>query len=105
MNSVVRWLPASGLLAVVALALTGLIAPPPPIAGAPVAEIVACYARHHASLEIESIADGCGAMLPVIFAATFHARLRSTNSAGVRRELEADPGRLEYRTGAGRYLD
>jgi hypothetical protein len=79
-NSVERWLPASGLLAVVAMALTGLIAPPPPIAGAPVAEIVAYYARHHASLEIESIADGCGAMLLVIFAATFHARLRSIPS-------------------------
>ena len=80
MNSVVRWLPASGLLAVVAMALTGLIAPPPPIAGAPVAEIVAYYARHHTSLEIESLADGIGAMLLLTFAATFHARIRTTPS-------------------------
>jgi Domain of unknown function (DUF4386) len=75
-----RWLPVSGLLATVALALTGLIAPPPPIAGAPAADIVAYYARHQIGLEIESVADGIGMMLLVTFAATFHARVRSTPS-------------------------
>jgi hypothetical protein len=79
-NSIVRWLPASGLLAVVALSLTGLISPPPPVAGAPAAEIAAYYARHHTGLEIESLADGIGAVLLVIFAATFHARIRSIPS-------------------------
>jgi hypothetical protein len=79
-NSVVRWLPASGLLAVVALSLTGLISPPPPVAGAPAAEIAGYYARHHTGLEIESLADGIGAVLLVIFVATFHARVRSIPS-------------------------
>ena len=63
MPAVTRWLPASGLLAAVALALTGLISPPPPLAGAPAAEIAAYYARHQTGLEIESVADGIGAML------------------------------------------
>jgi len=45
-----------------------------------VAEIVAYYARHHTSLEIESLADGIGAMLLLTFAATFHARIRTTPS-------------------------
>jgi len=75
-----RWLPASGLLAAVALALTGLISPPPPVAGAPAADIVDYYARHHAGLEIESVADGIGVTLLVIFAAVFHARIRTTPS-------------------------
>jgi hypothetical protein len=79
-NSFVRWLPATGLFAAVALALTGLISPPPPVAGAPATEIAAYYARHHTGLEIESIADGLGVMLLVIFAATFHARLRTIPS-------------------------
>src|SRR5260370_21033475 len=38
-----RWLPASGLLAAVALALTGLISPPPPVAGAPPPPLVDFY--------------------------------------------------------------
>lgn len=80
MNAIVRWLPASGVLAAVALSLTGLISPPPPVAGAPAAEIATYYARHHTGLEIESVADGLGVMLLVIFAATFHARLRSIPS-------------------------
>ena len=80
MNSFVRWLPATGLLAAVALALTGLISPPPPVAGAPATEIAEYYARHHTGLEIESVADGLGVMLLVIFAATFHARLRTIPS-------------------------
>ena len=75
-----RWVPASGLLAVVALALTGLISPPPPIAGAPAAEIANYYNSHHAGLEAESIADGIGAMLVVVFAASLHARIRSLPS-------------------------
>ena len=75
-----RWLPVSGLLAVVSLALTGLISPPPPIAGAPASEIVFYYAHHHTGLEAESVADGIGALLLVVFAATFHARIRSTPS-------------------------
>ena len=80
MNSFVRWLPVTGLLAAVALALTGLISPPPPVAGAPATEIADYYARHHIGLEIESVADGLGVMLLVIFAATFHARLRNIPS-------------------------
>ena len=72
-----RWLPASGLLAVVAIALTGLISPPPPIAGAPAAEIVDYYNAHHVGLEIESVTNGVGATMLVIFAATFYARVRS----------------------------
>jgi hypothetical protein len=79
-NSFARWLPATGVLAAVALSLTGLISPPPPVAGAPAAEIAAYYARHHTGLEIESVADGLGVMLLVIFAATFHARLRTVPS-------------------------
>lgn len=80
MNANVRWLPASGLLAVVAISLTALIAPPPPVAGAPSAEIVTYYARHHTGLEIESLADCFGALFLIIFAATFHARLRTIPS-------------------------
>jgi hypothetical protein len=80
MTASARWLPASGLMAAVALALTGLISPPPPVAGAPAAEIAAYYARHHVGLEIESIADGIGVTLLVVFAAVFNARIRSMPS-------------------------
>ena len=80
MIAVARWLPATGLLAAVALALTGLISPPPPLAGAPAADIAAYYARHQAGLEIESVADGIGAMLLVVFAAVFHFRIRTIPS-------------------------
>ncbi len=80
MGAYVRWLPASGLLAATALALTGLISPPPPVAGAPAADIAAYYAGHRVGLEIESLADGIGVMLLVTFAATFHARIRSIPS-------------------------
>jgi hypothetical protein len=76
----VRWLPASGLLAAAALALTGLISPPPPVAGAPAADVATYYAGHGVGLEIESMADGIGVMLLVTFAATFHARIRSIPS-------------------------
>jgi hypothetical protein len=80
MRRFVRWAPASDVLAAVALALTGLIAPPPPVAGTQAADIVAYYARHRVGLEIESVADGVGGMLLVMFAATFHARIRSIPS-------------------------
>jgi hypothetical protein len=76
----IRWLPASGLLAATALALTGLISPPPPVAGAPAADIATYYTGHRVGLEIESLADGIGVMLLVTFAATFHARIRSIPS-------------------------
>jgi hypothetical protein len=75
-----RWLPISGLLAVVSLALTGLISPPPPIAGAPLADILDYYASHHVGLEAESVVDGIGVTLLVLFAATFHARIRTIPS-------------------------
>lgn len=75
-----RWLPASGLLAAVAFALTGLIAPPPPVAGAVADDIAAYYAQHHTGLEIESIADCIGATLLVVFAASFHSRLKAAPS-------------------------
>lgn len=80
MNRYERWLPISGLLAVVSLALTGFISTPPPIAGAPLGDIVEYYSRHHVGLEAESVADGIGATLLVVFAATFHARVRSIPS-------------------------
>jgi hypothetical protein len=79
-SAVTRWLPATGLLAAVALALTGLISPPPPLAGAPAAEITAYYALHQTGLEVESVADGIGAMLLVVFAAVFHSRIRTMPS-------------------------
>src|ERR1700674_5938342 len=78
--AVTRWLPASGLFAAVALALTGLISPPPPLAGAPAADIATYYLQHRAGLEIESVADGIGAMLLVVFAAVFHSRIRTMPS-------------------------
>jgi hypothetical protein len=77
---IARWLPASGLLAAVALALTGLISPPPPVAGAPALEIAAYYIGHHVGLEIETVADGVGVTLLIIFAGAFHARIRSVGS-------------------------
>jgi hypothetical protein len=80
MTAFARWLPASGLLAAMALALTGLISPPPPVAGAPAADIAAYYARHHVGLEIESVADGIGVTLLVMFAAVFNARIRTAPS-------------------------
>jgi hypothetical protein len=75
-----RWLPASGVLGATALALTGLISPPPPIAGAPAADIASYYGLHRVGLEIESLADGVGVMLLVVFAATLHARIGSIPS-------------------------
>ena len=79
-SALTRRLPAAGILAAVALALTGLISPPPPVAGSQAADIVAYYASHRVGLEIESVADGVGIILLVIFAATFHARIPSGSS-------------------------
>lgn len=76
MHGLARWLPASGLLAVVALALTGVISPPPPVAGASSIDIAGYYTSHRLGLEAESVADGVGAMFLVMFAAVFHARFR-----------------------------
>ena len=80
MSVLTRWLPASGLLAAAAFALTGIIAPPPPVAGAAAGDIAAYYAQHHTGLEIESIADCIGATLLVVFAASFHSRIKTTPS-------------------------
>jgi hypothetical protein len=68
------------LLAALALALTGLISSPPPIAGAPAGEIATYFTRHHIGLQTESIADCVGVMLLVVFAATIHARIRTNPS-------------------------
>jgi hypothetical protein len=79
-SAITRWLPASGLLAAVAFALTGLISPPPPVAGAPAADVATYYASHHTGLELESVADCIGATLLVLFAATLHSRTRTMAS-------------------------
>jgi hypothetical protein len=75
-----RWIPVSGLLAAVCLALTGVISSPPPIAGAPARDIVVYFARHHIGLEAESLIDGLGVTLLVVFAAAFHRRIGTTSS-------------------------
>jgi len=79
-SALTRWLPVSGLLAAIAFSLTGLISPPPPVAGAPAADVVAYYGSHHTGLELESLADGIGATLLVVFGATFHSRIRTSAS-------------------------
>ena len=81
MIAAARWPPASGLLAAAALSLTGLIAPPPPVAGAPGATVVAYYAAHQVSLEVESLIDAVGMTLLIVFAGTLQARLKSTTSS------------------------
>jgi hypothetical protein len=75
-----RWLPISGVLAAVAMGSTAVIAPPPPVAGAPAAEIVAYFTLHHVGLEIESVNLSVGMLLLLVFAATLHARLGDTAS-------------------------
>jgi hypothetical protein len=70
-----RWLPVSGALAVALMGSTALIAPPPPVAGAPAAEVIAYYTRHHVGLEIESVNLCIGMVLLMVFAATLHAWL------------------------------
>lgn len=75
MNRARRWLPISGVLAAVAIGSSGVIAPPPPVAGAPAAEVVTYFTVHHAGLEIESVSLSVGMMLLILFAATLHARI------------------------------
>jgi hypothetical protein len=79
-NRASRWLPLSGALAVLAMGSTGVIAPPPPVAGAPAPEVVAYFAAHHVGLEIESVNLCIGVILRVVFAATLHARLNGIAS-------------------------
>ena len=76
----VRWLPASGLAAALALALTGLIVPAPPAAGGAAQDIVTYYQAHRTGLEIESAVDAVGVMLLALFAATLHSQLKSAPS-------------------------
>lgn len=59
---------------------SGLIAPPPPVAGAPAAEIATYFAMHHVGLEIESLNLSVGMILLIVFAATLHARIGGTAS-------------------------
>jgi hypothetical protein len=75
-----RWLPVSGALAVVLMVSTALIAPPPPVAGAPTAQVLAYFASHHLGLEIESLNLCIGMILLMVFAATLHDRLGNTAS-------------------------
>jgi hypothetical protein len=58
-----------GLLAAEAFALTGLISPLPPLAGPRPPGIATYRAAHNVGLEIESVADGIGAMFLVIYPA------------------------------------
>lgn len=51
---------------------TALIAPPPPVAGAPAAEVIAYFTSHHVGLEIESVNLCVGMVLLMVFAATLH---------------------------------
>jgi hypothetical protein len=59
---------------------TALIAPPPPVAGAPSAQVLAYFASHHVGLEIESLNLCVGMVLLMVFAATLHDRLGTTAS-------------------------
>ena len=63
------------MLAAVAIGSSGLIAPPPPVAGAPAAEVITYFTAHHGGLEIESVNLSVGMMLLILFAATLHARI------------------------------
>ena len=74
-NRLKRWLPLSGVLAVIAVGSTSQIAPPPPVAGAPADEVVAYFTVHHVGLEIESVNLSIGIVLLLVFAATLHERL------------------------------
>lgn len=59
---------------------TALIAPPPPVAGAPAAQVLAYFAAHHVGLEIESLNLCLGMVLLIVFAATLHDWLGNTAS-------------------------
>ena len=69
-----------GVLAAVFIASTALIAPPPPVAGAPAAQVLAYFAANHVGLEVESVNLCVGMVLLVVFAATIHDWLGSTAS-------------------------
>jgi hypothetical protein len=59
---------------------TALIAPPPPVAGAPAAQVLAYFAKYHVGLEIESFNLCVGMILLMVFAATLHSWLGGTAS-------------------------
>jgi hypothetical protein len=59
---------------------SSVIAPPPPVAGAPAAQVVTYFTVHHVGLEIESVNLSIGMVLLLVFAATLHARMRSVGS-------------------------
>ena len=80
MNVARRRLPLSGVLATIFIASTALIAPPPPVAGAPAAQVLAYFAANHVGLEVESVNLCVGMVLLVVFAATLHDWLGSTAS-------------------------
>lgn len=80
MNVARRRLPLSGVLAAIFIASTALIAPPPPVAGAPAAQVLAYFAANHVGLEVESVNLCVGMVLLVVFAATLHDWLGSTAS-------------------------
>jgi hypothetical protein len=75
-----RALPLSGVLAAAALGSTGLISPPPPVAGAQAVEVVAYFSAHHIGLEIESVVLSAGVILLLVFAAVLHERVGGTAS-------------------------
>ena len=54
---------------------SGLIAPPPPVAGAPAAEVVTYFTAHHVGLEIESVNLSLGMIMLIVFVATLHSRI------------------------------
>ena len=66
---------ASGLLAVLLLGSTALIAPPPPGAGAAPAQITAYYAAYRDGLGLEALLYWVGAILLLVFAARLLQRL------------------------------
>jgi hypothetical protein len=70
-----RLLPLSGVLAAALLGSTGVISPPPPVAGAPAGEVVAYFNSHHLGLEIESVVLSVGLLLLLVFAAVLNARI------------------------------
>jgi hypothetical protein len=59
---------------------TALIAPPPPVAGTPAADVLAYFTSHHVGLEIESVNLCVGMILLMVFAATLHSWLGGTAS-------------------------
>jgi hypothetical protein len=59
---------------------TALIAPPPPVAGAPAAQVLAYFSSYHVGLEVESLNLCVGMVLLMVFAATLHDWLGVTAS-------------------------